>query len=111
MNDYIAEIYRILNQIPLKRCSEDKKRKCVDNLFCRCKGYDNEVIEYYHNNKKIVTEYLKPVIGYVAVDCSKRNCKKCILAKWCFKNRCNLEKKIDPEAPVFADFFCGAGGL
>ena len=111
MNDYIAEIYRILNQLPLKRCSEEKKRKCIDNLFCRCEGYDNEVIEYYRNNKRIVTEYLKPVIGYVAADCSKRNCKKCILAKWCFKNRYNLEKKIDLEAPVFADFFCGAGGL
>lgn len=48
----------------------------------------------------------------INAECKKNNCDRCIIKKWCnhYRNICQRQEEA-LEAPIYADFFCGAGGL
>ncbi len=70
------------------------------------------ILEYINLNIDSLVEKYKFISGFTSELCLKQKCSLCSVKKWCGKYRANCQKKeIRRTGFIYADFFCGAGGL
>lgn len=66
----------------------------------------------YEEIKDYLIDMFSECIGVISEQCYEGNCDECFISKWCNAYRENAQtKEINREGLVYADFFCGAGGL
>lgn len=113
MHKDLEEIKRILKSISPKTClrhdAEIMLRKVCHKTTeeSRMQKYD----EYKLHKQELEREFAC-FMGSISEVCKEEQCEKCLISKWCNSFRIQ-QQKIEKErkALVYADFFCGAGGL
>lgn len=94
----ISNLLRFLAALPEEEADSIDKTECLKKISI---PEDDEQFEEVYR-----------CCGYIANRCSQSFCNECPVNLMCryYRNKRREEEKI-ADKPVFADFFCGAGGL
>lgn len=80
------------------RITKEESRKCKENE--------------YRDSKDSMIEEFSNLIEIVVPGCKRGKCEDCIVSKWCNSYREKMQTfELNRDGLVYADFFCGAGGL
>ena len=113
MHKDLVEINKILRLYSNKKSSFEDTEYVLSNI---CKKIDdesrnNKASEYEEDGNLLIEEFSNSV-GTIVKLCKEEKCEECVVSKWCNKFREKMQKlENDREGLVYADFFCGAGGL
>lgn len=110
---YLQNIEDVIKINPKYQCSDEKFKEWLTRMFEAGTDQFGKIIsEYYISHQKQLWHRYRDIAGHVAAKCKAQCCEKCSLSKWCNEYRSlEQEKSFKEQKPVFADFFCGAGGL
>ncbi len=72
-----------------------------------------EKYNYIQEHFDEVVSLFSGKFGSIKQICSKDDCRKCFANKWCnhYRNKVQKEEAVTSNRLIYADFFCGAGGL
>lgn len=113
MNEDLKDIFKIVSLFDM---GDESVQETTCILHKICEQTDDSCRAEKHD---YISEHLEECLRVfngkfdcIKDICLKGNCNKCVIQKWCnhYRNiQQNREEKS--EGPVYADFFCGAGGL
>jgi len=113
MHKDLEEIKKILIIYSSVKASYSDTEYVLDRI---CKMTDEEsrkekAIDYEASKTSLIEDFSQK-IGVVSKQCLKQNCSECLISRWCNSFRENMQRiENERKGLVYADFFCGAGGL
>lgn len=113
MNKDLKDLIRILSLFDMEKESEDVTSEL---LYKICEQTTDPVRsdkhDYLLNHLDEAKALFRGRFAGISAGCKENNCDSCIIKKWCnhYRNICQRQEEA-LEEPIYADFFCGAGGL
>ena len=113
MNKDLEDVKRMLSLFPQETISVDETWSILSRI---CEATDDscrsDKTEYLNEHSDSCINEFRNKFSTIQPVCKNNNCEDCIIKKWCNHYRNILQaKEFTAESPVYADFFCGAGGL
>lgn len=113
MNRDFEDINRILSLFPVVDGSTDNDLYVLEKICEQTEdSYRLDKYDYFQSHLNECISWMNGKSTSVIDLCRQSQCSKCHINKWCNHYRNNLQKNEEnATGPVYADFFCGAGGL
>jgi DNA (cytosine-5)-methyltransferase 1 len=110
---HLEEIEQVLKNVDMMQADDASAKYFLSNIAFDSNEEDRKIIiDYINQNIDSLSEKYKFISGYTSELCLRQKCSLCSVKKWCGKFRAKIQKKeIHRTGFVYADFFCGAGGL
>ena len=113
MHKDLEEIKKILKRVPAGICSI-RDAEIVLSKVCQETTEKSRMLktEEYFAHKHEMELAFSSFLSSVIKNCNETQCEDCLIAKWCNSYRLKKQEfEVKRDALVYADFFCGAGGL
>lgn len=113
MHKELVELRHVLQVLKYNNNTLSDTEVFLENI---CKSIEDEYYETKHNylleNKNECVKAFSSCSREISEMCKELACQECPVKKWCNRFRENRQIQEETrEGYVFADFFCGAGGL
>lgn len=113
MNKDLEDLMKILSLFEAEEESEDVTSAILHKI---CEQTTDPIRsdkhDYILNQLDEANILFRGKFAGINAECKENNCDRCFIKKWCnhYRNICQQQERVR-KAPIYADFFCGAGGL